>query len=196
MSKTKYKLNKTNSVKEMIDSEKEKEDGKKNRRNSIKSKVKLYYFFLPTILILIDQLTKFFISKSLDIGEEIVLIPGLFNIQYIINKGAALGIFHDKTFFLILVSSLMIIFIIYMAIREAKLKHSIIPELIIIGGALGNLIDRIFLDGGVRDFLEVPFFAVMNFADWFVSLGIVLFVIKLIFSWKNEKEENKDITNE
>lgn len=199
MAKTKYKLKKTNSVKELIDSEKEKEEVKKERRKKIKSKVKPYFFILPIILILIDQFTKYFISISLDIGEEIVLIPGFFNIQYIINRGAALGIFHNRTIFLVLVSSAMIIFLIYMAVRENRLKHSIIPELIIIGGAFGNLIDRVFLEGGVRDFLEVPFFAVMNFADWFVSLGIVLFIIKLIFNTKNEKEvslENRDIIDE
>lgn len=180
MSKIKYKLNKTNSIKEIIEMKKNKDP------KILKKGFRLHYIILPVALIIIDQLTKYFISNNLEIGEEIIVIPGIFNIQYIINKGAALGILNDMTLFLIIISIFMIIFIIFIAIKEKKSGNTIVPELIIIGGAFGNLIDRLFLSGQVRDFLEVPFFAVMNFADWFVSLGIFLFVIKILFYSKKE----------
>ena len=193
MSKVKYKLSKTNSVKEMIETEKAKEEAKSKRIKNFNRIFRPHYILLPLLLVVIDQVTKYFVSISLKVGEEITIIPGLFNIQFIINKGAALGILTDKTIFLILVSLTMIGIVIYMSVREYRQGNTIVPELIIIGGALGNLIDRIFLSGGVRDFLEVPFFAVMNFADWFVSVGIALFIIKILFY---SKKEVKDIDNE
>ena len=58
----------------------------------------------------------------------------------------------------------------------------------IIGGAFGNLADRVFLNGAVRDFLEVPFFAIMNFADWFVSVGIALLVLKYIYYARKQQD--------
>lgn len=192
MYKVKYKLKKTNSVKEMINAEKAKKEANSKRIKNFSKGFRFHYILFPLAIVIIDQFTKYFVSVSLKIGEEITVVPGLFNIQFVINKGAALGILADKTIFLILVSLIMIGIVIYMSVKECRQRNTIVPELIIIGGALANLIDRIFLSGGVRDFLEVPFFAVMNFADWFVSLGIVLFVIKIIFYSKNEV---KDVDN-
>ena len=111
MSKIKYKLNKTNSIKEIIEMKKNKDP------KILKKGFRLHYIILPVAMIIIDQLTKYFISNNLEIGEEIIVIPGIFNIQYIINKGAALGILNDMTLFLIIISIFMIIFIIFIAIK-------------------------------------------------------------------------------
>ena len=162
MPKIKYKLKKEKNIKEILD------------KPLDKNKVKLFLLFIiiPLVLTFIDQLTKVIVDHYMDIGDEIRVIPGFFNINYVINTGAALGIFEDMTFFLVIISSLMVVFLYILAYHDYKNKHMVIPELIIIGGALGNLIDRLFINGKVRDFLEVPFFAVMNFADWCVSIGI------------------------
>lgn len=184
MPKIKYKIKKDKNIKEILD------------KPLDKNKVKFFSLFIliPLVLTLIDQFTKIIVNHYMDIGDEIKVIPGLFNINYVINKGAALGIFEDMTIFLVIVSSMMIIFLYLLAYHDFKGKHTVFPEVIIIGGALGNLIDRIFINGQVRDFLEVPFFSVMNFADWFVSIGIGLLVIKYIYYYrKSDKiEENNE----
>jgi len=183
MSKIKYKIKKDKNIKDFID------------KPLDKNKVKFFSLFVlvPIILTLIDQFTKILVNNYMAVGDEIKVIPGLFNINYVINKGAALGIFENMTYFLVIVSVVMVCFIYFLAYNDFKNKHTILPEMIIIGGAFGNLIDRIFLEGKVRDFLEVPFFAVMNFADWFVSIGIVLLLIKYIYYYKKtEKNINKD----
>ena len=174
MPKIKYKLKKEKNIKDILD------------KPLDQKKVKFFSLFvlIPVILTVIDQYTKVLVSNYMAIGDEIRVIPGLFNIQYVVNKGAALGIFNNMTIFIVLVSLSMVIFLYFLAYNDFKGRHTVLPEMIIIGGAFGNLIDRIFLFGKVRDFLEVPFFAVMNFADWFVSLGIGLLVIKYIYYYK------------
>lgn len=163
-----------------------------------KRKVKgfIQFVLIPAVLVLIDQLTKFAVAANMSESQVIPVIPGFFNINYVLNKGAALGIFQNQTIFLVTLSSLLTIFIYYLAWQDFWQKHTIIPEMIIVGGAIGNLLDRLFLGGAVRDFLEVPFFAVMNFADWFVSAGIALLILKyLIYSSRPEaagKQDPKD----
>ncbi len=183
MSKIKYKLKKNKKIKEILD------------KPLDKNKVKIFSLFIliPLMLTIIDQFTKILVNKYMAVGDEIRVIPGLFNLNYVINKGAALGIFENMTYFLVIISLIMIGFLYFLAYNDFKSKNTIIPEMIIIGGAIGNLIDRIFLAGKVRDFLEVPFFAVMNFADWFVSIGIILLLIKYIYYYnRSEKNVNKD----
>ena len=183
MPKIKYKLKKDKNIKEILD------------KPLDKNKLKFFSLFIliPLVLTLIDQFTKILIDKYMEVGDKIIVIPGLFNISYVVNKGAALGIFENMTYFLVIVSSFMVIFLYFLAYYDYKGKHTVLPELIIIGGAFGNLIDRIFIEGKVRDFLEVPFFSVMNFADWFVSIGIGLLVIKYIYYYKkSDKIEEKN----
>ncbi len=183
MPKIKYKIKKEKKIKDILD------------KPLDKNKVKFFSLFIliPIALTMIDQFTKVIVNHYMEIGDEIKVIPGLFNINYVINTGAALGIFENMTLFLVIVSSLMIIFLYFLAYHDFRGKHTILPEVIIIGGAFGNLIDRIFLKGQVRDFLEVPFFSVMNFADWFVGIGIGLLVIKYIYYYKkSDKIEEKN----
>lgn len=138
----------------------------------------LRFILLPLLLLAVDQGAKLLVTANLKLGQEVILLPGLFNLTYVQNAGAALGIFGNMTVFLVGISSLMVVLLYVLAWRDYQEGHPVLPELLIIGGAFGNLVDRIFLGGRVRDFLEVPFFAVMNLADWFVSAGILLLVLK------------------
>lgn len=137
------------------------------------------------VLVLIDQASKFIVGNIMTIGQRIVLIPDFFNIWFILNKGAAFDILENAQWLFISLTIIVVIIILIQIRSERKKYHNVIFETILLGGALGNLIDRLTF-GYVRDFLEVPFFAVMNFADWFVSLGIALIIIKYIFFYKRE----------
>lgn len=140
------------------------------------------------ILVLMDQGTKILVENTMVIGEQITLIPGVFNIRYIINDGAAFGMLSGGRIFFIVIGIAMVVFMVFLLLNDRKQGRNILPEILIIGGGIGNLIDRIFLSG-VRDFLDVPFFAVMNLADWFVSAGIILLLAKYIYYWRKEQKE-------
>ena len=140
------------------------------------------------VLVLIDQASKFVVGSTMTVGQQIVLIPDIFNIRYILNKGAAFGILENAQWLFISLTSIVLVIILVQIRSERKKGHSVIPEAILLGGALGNLIDRLIF-GYVRDFLEVPFFAVMNFADWFVTLGVILVIIKYIFFYRRDKDQ-------
>lgn len=143
------------------------------------------------VLVLIDQGTKFLVANTMEVGDTITLIPGVFNIRYVVNEGAAFGMFEGGRIIFVIAGIAMIAFMIYLIRRDKKLGHTIIPEILIIGGGIGNIIDRVFL-AGVRDFLDVPFFAVMNLADWFVSVGIGLLIVKYIYYWRKGEQKKKE----
>lgn len=155
-------------------------------------------FVLTIVLAVIDQLTKLWLyGKSCSLIGDFLWLesPAL-------NTGASFGMFSGKTICLILFSIPVIIMICY-AICSKKLTNSKFFKAclgVILGGTIGNLIDRIFL-GGVRDFIYLKSinFAIFNFADIFINIGIYMIIgyfiyyyIKEIKAKKVEKKE-KDL---
>lgn len=134
-------------------------------------------------LIVLDQLTKTWAVNVLMSGGPIKIWENVLHLHYISNYGAAWGIFSGKQVFLILLTSVIIIgMIIYMRRlpqnqfgRWAKLAF-----ILIISGAIGNLIDRIVL-GYVRDFIYFALidFPIFNIADVLVVSGVILMMITL-----------------
>lgn len=111
-----------------------------------------------------------------------------------LNRGGAWGIFGQYSWVLIIVS---LIFLVFLVLFDLKIKPKsslyTVSFCFIIGGAVGNLIDRIFL-GGVRDFICFDFwpsFPTFNVADSFLCIGVVLFAIYLIFFYDKKKDESK-----
>lgn len=148
-------------------------------------------------LIGLDQFTKVWAVHTLGNGMSIPLWEGVFHFHYISNYGAAWGIFSGKKIFLIGLTSLITIgLIVYMR----KLPHTVwgswgrVAFVLIISGAIGNLIDRIFL-GYVRDFLYFILidFPIFNIADILVVVGVGLLMFIMIFG---ELEEGKKENNE
>ncbi len=146
--------------------------------------------------VLLDQLTKMWAVDNL-IGNSMEVIPGIINFTYAENTGAAFGIFQDATWILALVSFVlavvMSVFLFKTMNTYGKNKYGkiyVVSLAMIISGALGNLIDRVFL-GYVVDFLQFDFisFPVFNVADSFVSVGAVFLGIYWLFLMgKAEKE--------
>lgn len=146
---------------------------------------------MPEIIIILsaiimDQLTKWWAATSLSAlpAGRIALIPGIVELRYVENRGAAFSILWGKTSFFIVISIIVIALLGYFLIRyragETLLMRLAIAS--IIGGALGNLIDRIFR-GYVVDMINPLFvrFAVFNVADIFVTCGTILLVFLLVF---------------
>jgi len=144
------------------------------------------------ILVLIDQIIKILVSNMI---ESIVIIKNFLNLTYVENTGAAFSILENNTIFLILIT-FVTLFLIYKFLLKNKEfnKLEIITYSLLIGGIIGNLIDRIVY-GYVIDYLEfiilnrhMPIF---NFADICIVIGTILFLILTIKEEQNARFCNK-----
>ncbi|MGN0961726.1 MAG: signal peptidase II [Christensenellales bacterium] len=152
------------------------------------------YILLISIIVVgvvIDLITKIIFANIL-LNGEIVLIPSLLKFTYVENTGAAYGMFGGRTWILILISIVFIIgFLLYDIFNHSNNGWYICGVGLILSGAFGNLVDRIFL-GYVRDFINIKYFNfVFNFADMFITFGIICFAIYLIISMVKDAKEKK-----
>lgn len=134
------------------------------------------------VLVIIDQIIKYFISAFLQPVGSVSVIDNIFSLTYVENKGVAFGMFSDmRWIFVALTSILLVIIIFYMFKKRPKGKFFYVCAALIIGGGIGNLIDRIFY-GYVIDYLSLSFFPpVCNFADYCITAGTIMLVIYLLF---------------
>lgn len=144
--------------------------------------------FLTCLFVFLDQITKGLINLFMYVNQSITMIPNFFNITYVHNTGAAFSILEGNRWIFIIIAIIALNLIYHFFIREKELntKECIIYALLI-GGILGNVIDRL-LYGYVMDFLQFTFFghsfAIFNFADSFIVIAIVLLLFQ---SWRGEK---------
>ena len=139
------------------------------------------YFSISAVCILIlDQVTKYIIIEKLPIGSSIEVISGFFYITNVKNSGAAFGLFQGSIGTLTIISIVAIVLIIILKIT-LKLNYAFYNVSLgfILGGALGNLIDRYFV-GEVTDFINFTFWPVFNIADSFIIIGFCLIIILII----------------
>ena len=134
------------------------------------------------VLVIIDQIIKYFISAYLQPVGSVSVIDNIFSLTYVENKGVAFGMFSDmRWIFVALTSILLVIIIFYMFKKRPKGKFFYVCAALIIGGGIGNLMDRIFY-GYVIDYLSLSFFPpVCNFADYCITAGTIMLVIYLLF---------------
>src|SRR4029077_19390246 len=107
------------------------------------------------VVLVLDQVTKLWISSSLELGQTSPIIDGYIRLRYTQNTGAAFGIFSDSTGILSIVSLVVIVGIVVAFVRLGNPTWlSVLAAGLVLGGALGNLADRVRL-GYVVDFVEV-----------------------------------------
>lgn len=148
---------------------------------------------LCVIVIICDQVFKYLAAALLTPGQPVSLISGIAELSYVENTGAAMGIFSNSRVLLIIVTIVVIAaLIIYLRVDKNLNRLSYVSSALIIGGGIGNLIDR-FLWGYVIDYFNVTFmkFYVFNFADACICVGAALFVISILLPDKNKKESKK-----
>jgi signal peptidase II len=139
--------------------------------------------------IALDRLTKYWALNSLKVNGGVEIIKGFFSFEYLENRGAAFGIFQNKVSLLTIVTSLVLVAIIYYRIKyKPKTKIMRISLAMIISGAIGNLIDRISINY-VVDFIlvhykNVYYFPTFNVADMFVVVGTFLLAICIVKEWE------------
>lgn len=144
-------------------------------------------FLFIGLIIVLDQVTKYLAKTRLMDNINIDLIQGYFSLTYVENRGAAFGILRDKKFILVGITALIVAFMIYYLIKNKNMgKWMKISLVLIIAGAIGNLIDRVSL-GYVVDFFhfyikDIFDWPVFNVADISVVCGTILLAINLLFS--------------
>lgn len=148
---------------------------------------------ISIIFLVIDQISKLLVVKSLSINNSIEVIKNFFYLTYTNNDGAAFSILTGQRLFLIVVSIIIIILLLhYLKKNKIDSKIEILSISLIIGGSLGNLIDRI-VRGYVIDFFDVKIFGynfpIFNIADTFIVIGAFLLFIKI--SRKDKHNENR-----
>ena len=151
------------------------------------------------VLAALDQLTKYLIVNSYSFGESVEIIPGLVDFTYIHNNGAAFGMLQDKSWILLSVSSIVILLCVALLFKKSlnsKLLTSAIT--LVMAGGIGNLIDRIFNNGSVIDFIDVQFidFPVFNFADCCVTIGAGLIILDFIRELVNDFKKSRKVSEE
>ncbi len=131
------------------------------------------------VIVLLDQAAKFLASR-LPLDTEVPIIGSFFSLTHVRNTGAAFGIFHNQNIILIV---MMILVLGAVAWYYTRIPKDQLPFVALIcGGALGNLIDRIYL-GSVIDFIHLSFWPAFNVADIAVTIGAILLVYRM---WKEK----------
>ena len=157
------------------------------------------FTFVSLTVIFFDQLSKYIVSKTMYIGQSIKVIGSFFRITYVRNPNAAFGIpVGSPLLMMILTSVATILLIVYFFKAKEKGTLFYTGLVIIIGGAIGNLIDR-FRIKQVIDFIEIGIkrfkWPVFNIADSFVTIGIIVILYVWIFGKKREKNADNGRTN-
>ena len=150
--------------------------------------------FVSIVVLLLDQATKIFIDRTMEIHSSITVVKNFFNITYIRNKGAAFGFLAETSFrlpFFILISliALVVIFALYRKLRPEQ-KLSAVSLSLIFAGAMGNLIDRVRL-GEVIDFIYVHWYEhywpAFNVADSAICVGVFLLALDMLQDERSRK---------
>lgn len=151
----------------------------------------LIYYFISLLIIFLDQLSKWAIVQYMDLYESIPIVKGWFHITSSRNRGAAFGILQNKQWFFIILTLIVILFLIYYIYKIHKAQKLFALSLsFILGGAIGNLIDRI-TTGEVVDFIDVRIinYPIFNLADSAIVVGVILMIWEMFFSKEAKKDQ-------
>lgn len=151
------------------------------------------YYVLALFVIVCDQLTKWLIVQKMQYGESIEVIKNLFYITSHRNRGAAWGILQGQMWFFYLITIVVVVGLIYYIQKMAKKSVLLGVSLaLMLGGAIGNFIDRVFRNE-VVDFVNTYIFnynfPIFNIADASLSIGVILLIIYMLIEEKLSKEK-------
>ena len=140
----------------------------------------MWLFVLPLAVVILDQFSKYIVVENMAVGESIPIIEEVFHLTYILNPGAAFGMFaHNRLFFIAI--AIVVIGIIIWARKEILASPWEVKAGcgLFLGGAIGNLIDRA-RQGLVIDFFDFRVWPVFNIADIAICIGVGLIIWNLL----------------
>ncbi len=157
----------------------------------------LIWFIIMIGVIALDQITKWLAVEFLTKVDTFPIIEDVLHLTYLENKGAAFGMLKDNRWVFLLISTVAIIALLIFIIKNPpKNKWLGLGISFIVGGGIGNMIDRTCL-GYVVDFIDFRLinFAIFNVADSFVCIGAVLVFIYIFFFYDEKRGENGTSTD-
>ena len=153
--------------------------------NLFNNKLNFRLSFLFLFLVILDQITKALVIFFFELYESIVILP-FFNLTFVVNYGFAFGLFNNPSLNQILVSIIILIIILYFLYLLMKTQDKIfqLTLVIILAGAIGNFIDRVYR-GFVVDFIDIYIgkfhWPAFNIADSCITVGFVIMMINILF---------------
>ncbi|MBI5417325.1 signal peptidase II [Candidatus Poribacteria bacterium] len=150
----------------------------------------MFLLIISSLVILLDQGSKYYIKNTMFLGESIPIITNIFHITFIYNSGGAFGLFQEKTMFFIIATSIAIVTLLifyYLSPNNNVLLKTALA--LILGGAIGNLIDRV-LYKEVVDFFDFRIWPIFNIADIAICCGMGLLILEIYFDEKKKKENS------
>ena len=147
-------------------------------------------FLFFAVLIAVDQWTKFAAVRNLKEQQPFVIWDGVFELHYLENRGAAFGMLQNGKVFFIFAAILMMTAILFVLVKtplspKYRAWHMLLVP--IAAGGIGNMIDRLRLDYVIDFFyFKLIDFPIFNVADIYVTVGVALLIIFMLFVWKEE----------
>ncbi|SOC35381.1 signal peptidase II [Ureibacillus acetophenoni] len=155
------------------------------------------YYGIALLIVLLDQWTKWIVVQNMELGERISIWDPWLGILSHRNRGAAWGMLEGQMWIFFIVTIVVVIGIIYYFHKQAKGNHFFAVSLmILLGGTLGNFIDRLFR-GEVVDFVDVLIpvfnyhFPIFNIADAALTISIIMIIITVLMEERAEKKKVK-----
>ena len=156
----------------------------------------ILWSLIVIVIMALDQLSKYWVINNIGMTDSITVIPNVIDFVYVKNTGAAFSFLSDKTYGIVILSIISVLFcigvIFFMIKKKPQSKLLTISLALMLSGALGNVIDRI-ARGYVVDFIEATFinFPVFNVADIAITCGAILIIIYVLFFEKSKEEQEK-----
>ena len=150
----------------------------------------MWFFLILSILVITsDRILKFIIFKNFSIGFSFPLIKNFLYITPTCNKGIAFGLFKDNSMLILIAASMLtaILIIYIIVVKKPKSKLILSGLVLILSGAIGNLIDRI-LYGHVLDFIDFRIWPVFNISDSAITIGASLLIWYLLKAREEKRE--------
>ena len=147
-------------------------------------------FFFFAVLVALDQVTKYAAVRSLKEQSPFIVWDGIFELHYLENRGAAFGMLQNGKVFFVFAAILMMTVIVFVLVKtplSSKYRAWHILLVPIAAGGIGNMIDRLRLDYVIDFFyFKLIDFPIFNVADIYVTVGVALLIIFMLFVWKEE----------
>ena len=142
-------------------------------------------FVATIILVIIDQVSKYVFLNTIGLYTPLPVIDGVFQLRGVYNTGAAFSMLNEHSEILLIISIIAFLVITYF-MKDCNFQRRplySIALILIYSGTIGNLIDRMFNNFKVFDFIELLFidFAIFNVADSYLTIGMILLAIYLLF---------------
>jgi signal peptidase II len=160
----------------------------------------MYFYLISLVIVLLDQLAKLLVVRSMRLGQNIPIVPGFFDLTFVLNPGAAFSLFATlpewirNPFFILISVGAAVLIVAYRSryLRENRLAS--VSLALILGGAIGNLIDRLWY-GVVVDFLDAHIYQyhwpIFNVADSAISVGVALLLLEMLLEWRRERKGSR-----